>query len=35
MAEEAGKKEEEKFDLDSAGEPLGYISLDQFCKSAA
>ena len=29
MAEEEGKKEEEKFELDMAGEALGYISLDQ------
>ena len=29
MAEEEEKKEEEKFELDSAGEALGYISLDQ------
>ena len=29
MAEDQGKKEEEKFEFDSAGEALGYISLDQ------
>ena len=29
MAEYQGKKEEEKFEFDSAGEALGYISLDQ------
>jgi len=29
MAEDQGKKEEEKFEFDSAGETLGYISLDQ------
>ena len=29
MADEAGKKEEEKFDFTSEGESLGYISLDQ------
>ena len=29
MAEENDKKEEEKFELDSAGQALAYISLDQ------
>ena len=29
MVEDEGKKEEEKFELDSAGESLGYISLEQ------
>ena len=29
MAEEEEKKEEEKFELDSAGQALAYISLDQ------
>ena len=29
MAEDPEKKDEEKFELDSAGESLGYISLDQ------
>ena len=29
MVDEAGKKEEEKFDFTSEGESLGYISLDQ------
>ena len=29
MVEQKGDKEEEKFDFDSAGEALGYISLDQ------
>ena len=29
MAEEAGKKEEEKFEFTFEGEALGYISLDQ------
>ena len=29
MAQEEEKKEEEKFELDSTGEALGYISLDQ------
>jgi hypothetical protein len=29
MAEEAGKKEEEKFEFDSAGQAVAYISLDQ------
>ena len=29
MAEDQGKKEEEKFEFDSAGQALGYISLDQ------
>ena len=29
MAEEQGEKEEQKFEFDSAGEALGYISLDQ------
>ena len=29
MAEDDGKKEVEKFEFDSAGEALGYISLDQ------
>ena len=29
MAEEPDKKDEEKFELDSAGQALGYISLDQ------
>ena len=29
MAEDEGRKDEEKFELDSAGESLGYISLEQ------
>ncbi|MCH8107449.1 MAG: hypothetical protein IIB30_03720, partial [Chloroflexi bacterium] len=29
MAEAEEKKEEEEFEFDSAGESLGYISLDQ------
>ena len=29
MAEEEEKKEEEKFELDAAGQALAYISLDQ------
>ena len=29
MVEQEGKKEEEKFEFDSAGEALGYISLEQ------
>ncbi len=29
MAEDQGEKEEQKFEFDSAGEALGYISLDQ------
>jgi hypothetical protein len=29
MAEEEGKKEEEKFEFDSAGQAVAYISLDQ------
>lgn len=29
MAQDEGKKEEEKFDFTSEGEVLGYISLDQ------
>ena len=29
MAEENDKKEEEKFELDAAGQALAYISLDQ------
>ena len=29
MAEDEGNKVEEKFEIDSAGEALGYISLDQ------
>ena len=29
MAEEEGKKEEEKFDFTLEGEALGYIGLDQ------
>ena len=29
MAQEEGKKEEEKFEFDAAGEARGYISLDQ------
>ena len=29
MAEEEDKKEEEKIELDSTGQPLAYISLDQ------
>jgi len=29
VAEDQGKKEEEKFEFDSAGEAVGYISLDQ------
>ena len=29
MAEEQDKKDEEKLEFDSAGQPLGYISLDQ------
>ncbi len=29
MVEDEGKKDEEKVEFDSAGEALGYISLDQ------
>ena len=29
MAEEEGEKEEEKFEFDSAGQSVAYISLDQ------
>ena len=29
MAEDGGKKDEEKLDFDSAGQAFGYISLDQ------
>ena len=29
MVDEEGKKEEQKFDFDSSGEVVGYISLDQ------
>ncbi len=29
MVQDEGKKEEEKFELDSAGQALAYVSLDQ------
>ena len=31
MVDEEGKNEDNKFEFDSAGETVGYISLDQVC----